>query len=81
MLVFGQDLTIPELILSVIAAVIMSTVLKMLDNLALYGGGRPVRVMKNLGTDFPRLHRLHPGERSLVWVARVKHSLFTTTPH
>ena len=35
MLVFGQDLTIPELILSVIAAVIMSTVLKMLDNLAL----------------------------------------------
>ena len=54
MLVFGQDLTIPELILSVIAAVIMSTVLKMLDNLALYGDGRPVRVMTNLGTDFPR---------------------------
>ena len=113
MLVFGQDLTIPELILSVIAAVIMSTVLKMLDNLALYGGGRPVRVMTNLGTDFPRfadasediqdmilarasrdaldnvrlasnprLHRLHPGERSLVWGARVKATRpFTTTPH
>ena len=65
MLVFGQDLTIPELILSVIAAVIMSTVLKMLDNLALYGGGRPVLMLLYLCvlTDAPTFRRLvdaHP---------------------